>query len=73
MFSLSPSRRSGAMMRYEGGWSKRIELPVRFCRSHQLFSGLRAHPDTATNARCRVRVERRIHPAGVQPARVAAG
>jgi hypothetical protein len=38
----------------------------------QLLS-MRAQPGTATNARCRVRVERRIHPAGVQPARVAAG
>jgi hypothetical protein len=30
-------------------------------------------PDTTTNAQCCVRVERRIHPAGVQSARVAAG
>ena len=29
--------------------------------------------DPATNAQCRVRVERRIHPAGVQSARVVAG
>jgi hypothetical protein len=31
------------------------------------------HPDAVTNARCRIRLERRIHPADVQPARVAAG
>jgi hypothetical protein len=44
-----------------GGQSIQLSAPA----------SLGAQPDTATNARCFVRTERRIQPAGMQPASAA--